>query len=145
MTVSEKNFIMFTIFVIVISSVLSPCTANSPIERLVDYISPVVTVNFMNNASHDVALMCDHKGYDNNLHILKTNATVTWKFRDLLFPLKWCYIYINEENQGVFWAYMVRFKCKQCMWSMKDDGLYFTGESSPAWTKYNMNVNGEYF
>ena len=65
-------------------------------------------------ASHDIALMYDHKGYHDGLRILKPSATKSWHFRDFLFPLKWCYAYIDDENQGVLWAYMVRFKCKTC-------------------------------
>ncbi|CAN1333853.1 hypothetical protein LINPERPRIM_LOCUS36194 [Linum perenne] len=50
---------------------------------------------------------------------------MAWKVRDVLFPLVWCYVEINDVEFGVFWGYMAKLRCfSHCDWRIRDEGMF---------------------
>ncbi|KAK1568987.1 hypothetical protein Q3G72_031283 [Acer saccharum] len=65
---------------------------------------PMVTVELRNNASHHVHVKCGVEEFKEEMMLLNAGDAISWEFREILFPLKWCYVHIDNDNQGVFWA-----------------------------------------
>ncbi|WRX18308.1 Plant self-incompatibility S1 - like 4 [Theobroma cacao] len=91
-------------------------------ETIRKEIFPRVTVSIQNEASHSVYLKCGFDRVDQNLRRLEPGQTTSWTFYEILFPLRWCYVHINNEIHGAFWAFTVALKCTHCTWSLRDDG-----------------------
>ncbi|MFQ6625164.1 hypothetical protein Gotur_004001, partial [Gossypium turneri] len=89
-------------------------------------IFPTVTVTLINEASHSVYLKCgfDEGGEYKGLQKMEPGDSITWSFVELIFPLRWCYVHIDEENYGAFWAFTVFLQCRDCKWIIRDDGAY---------------------
>lgn len=124
------QFFMFFFFIILISSSLSPSLP----AKTFNLFFPEVTVELRNNATHGVHVKC---GYE-KLNELNNADTMKWRFREILYPLKWCYARIDEDKEGVFWASHVRSQCSYCYWSIRDDGVYFYRENLRRWDKQRL-------
>ncbi|KAK0590177.1 hypothetical protein LWI29_023540 [Acer saccharum] len=64
----------------------------------------MVTVELRNNASHHVHVKCGVEEFKEEMMLLNAGDAISWEFREILFPLKWCYVHIDNDNQGFFWA-----------------------------------------
>ncbi|KAI9176524.1 hypothetical protein LWI28_003852 [Acer negundo] len=118
-----------------------PCLGepvNSFPQRMFNLLFPMVTVELRNNASHHVHVKCGVEKFKEEMMLLNAGDAISWEFREILFPLKWCYVHIDNDNQGVFWASHVRLQCTHCYWSIKDDGVYFYRQNLNKWINQRL-------
>ncbi|OMO77356.1 Plant self-incompatibility S1 [Corchorus capsularis] len=90
----------------------------------VETFFPRVTVTIQNEAGHKVYLKCGFEDSKQELERLEPGDKRSWSFREILFPLRWCYVHINNDNRGAFWAFNVQLQCTDCVWKITDDGAY---------------------
>ncbi|CAK9151275.1 unnamed protein product [Ilex paraguariensis] len=81
---------------------------------------PNVTVTVANDRDKDVFCMCKGSKFSDALHVLKAGERLSYVFTQIAFPMRWCYLYIDDNKQGFFWAYTVRSRCTMCFWSIKE-------------------------
>lgn len=98
---------------------------SSSSHGFVDNLFPHVTVTMQNAASKKVYYMCGFAGEKRELQALEVGEEKSWTFREVMFPLRWCYVHITEDIRGAFWASTVLLKCTLCRWQILDDGVYF--------------------
>uniref|UniRef100_A0A2C9U4C6 S-protein homolog n=1 Tax=Manihot esculenta TaxID=3983 RepID=A0A2C9U4C6_MANES len=141
--ISKQKFIFCTI--LVLSTMSAPSSAEkSIINKIIDFLMPLIEVRLTNNASYDIPFMCETKNYDQSLHILKSGQQISWSITDIMFPLSWCYLHLNDTNHGVFWIYQVRLGCNKCNWTIQDDGLFLLKDNNFK-EPHSLFINGEYF
>ncbi|KAJ0113319.1 hypothetical protein Patl1_01470 [Pistacia atlantica] len=97
----------------------------------------MVTVELRNEAKHPIYVKCGDPEVE-QLRMLTTGETISWEFREILFPLKWCYVYVKNDTQGVFWASHVRLQCTHCIWRIRNDGIYYYKPKLQEWIKRHL-------
>ncbi|TYI34365.1 hypothetical protein ES332_A03G003800v1 [Gossypium tomentosum] len=109
-------------------------------SAFLDNIFPTVTVTLINEASHSVYLKCgfDESGEYKGLQKMEPGDSITWSFVELIFPLRWCYIHIDEETYGAFWAFTVFLQCHDCQWIIRDDSAYHFNHYYDVWKKTRL-------
>lgn len=86
--------------------------------------------NALNNS---LVYMCSFEDSEyKSLKILEPGKERTWKFTQISFPLHWCYIYVNSQISGFFWAYGVRSRCTDCFWKI-DQYPYLYRDDRSRW------------
>ncbi|CAN1157380.1 hypothetical protein LINPERHAP2_LOCUS21530 [Linum perenne] len=104
---------------------------------------PLVNVTFINETPHDVLLMCNKEGFQDYLRTVHPGEVKYWTVRDIAFPLVWCYLHIDDKQQGVFWGYLPKYRCdRHCKWLMRDDGLYLVTQYEYQYIY--LNTKGEF-
>ncbi|KAK8690974.1 hypothetical protein V6N13_074495 [Hibiscus sabdariffa] len=99
---------------------------------------PKVNVSLKNEANHSVYLKCGFK--DQELQRLEPGEMRWWTFVEILFPLRWCYVHINNDIRGAFWAFTVFLKCANCTWSIRNDGAYHFNHNH-IWKKHKLYLD----
>ncbi|KAL8157494.1 hypothetical protein AgCh_002268 [Apium graveolens] len=87
--------------------------------RINNNLFPRVEVTLFNESEDKVLYMCsfgDEK--ERSLRVLEGGQQNSWNFTQFAFPLHWCYLYVNENRHGFFWAYGVRSRCIKCFWKV---------------------------
>ncbi|KAG8368361.1 hypothetical protein BUALT_Bualt15G0037500 [Buddleja alternifolia] len=80
---------------------------------------PEVEITLANDGSYPIWYMCQTGGRRDSLYALQPNSTFRFVFRQIAFPMRWCYLYYATPNSnGFFWAYTVRSRCTKCFWSI---------------------------
>uniref|UniRef100_A0A6N2KTM5 S-protein homolog n=1 Tax=Salix viminalis TaxID=40686 RepID=A0A6N2KTM5_SALVM len=112
---------------------------------VVDKLFQKITVNISNDADHDIQFMCGDGVHDKKLHTMKPGGYMSFRFHDIMFPLKWCYVYLGESKHGVFWAYAVKLRCIECIWSLRNDGIFLLGSDGEEPKSHELFLKGDYF
>lgn len=129
----------FFVFFNLLLSCLAPSSAEPSFgSKVLNFLFPVVTVKLTSNATHEVYVKCGAKQWKDQLQILMKGDSISWQFREILFPLKWCFVHIDKHNQGVFWAVNVKFQCTHCQWSINDNGVFLYREKLQEWEKHPL-------
>ncbi|KAM7269305.1 hypothetical protein ACFE04_024802 [Oxalis oulophora] len=126
--------ITIEIVILLLSSFLYVSSAKS----FMDTLFPTSEVTITNNANQTVQVTCDVKelemGDEHRLFLLHPEQATTFKIQQILFPLHWCYVRINKDLYGTFWAYTVRDNCGvSCKLSIRDDGVYVYNPAMQTW------------
>ncbi|XVF11093.1 hypothetical protein REPUB_Repub07fG0239800 [Reevesia pubescens] len=103
---------------------------------MIEEVFPKVRVAIKNEANHRVYLKCGFGNHD--LERLEPGQMKSWTFFEILFPRRWCYVHINNENRGAFWVFTVLLKCTDCKWSIRDDGAYHLNNYEKIWEKHKL-------
>ncbi|KAF9667928.1 hypothetical protein SADUNF_Sadunf15G0074100 [Salix dunnii] len=144
MTTTYKcNIANCAIFIIFLASFLAPSSSIS--IPLVDKLFQKITVNITNDADHDIQFMCGDGVHDKKLYTMKPGGYMSFRFHDIMFPLKWCYVYLGESKHGVFWAYAVKLRCIECIWSLRNDGIFLLGPDGEEPKSHESFLKGDYF
>ncbi|XWS49521.1 hypothetical protein CRYUN_Cryun12cG0010100 [Craigia yunnanensis] len=136
----KHNFISITLFSIQLLSFSIQSSAILPTfaERIKEKVFPRVTVAIRNEANHSVYLKCGFDHVNQDLRRIQPGEMKSWTFIEILFPLRWCYVHINNENRGAFWAFTVFLRCTDCTWSIRDDGVYNLNNDEKIWEKHKL-------
>ena len=86
--------------------------------RVAGNLFPKVEVTLYNESDDKVLYMCSFDENQRSLQVLGAGQQNSWNFTQFAFPLHWCYLYVNEERHGFFWAYGVRSRCIKCFWKV---------------------------
>lgn len=98
---------------------------------------PVIEVTLANDGEDPVLFMCKFTNKDNNLHVLGKGDIYRYNFTQIAFPMRWCYLYINEKTNGFFWAYNVRLRCTKCFWSINNFPYLYRSDRS-RWERQKL-------
>lgn len=142
-TNSMQNRTKFITLFIIVCSCIRPCHSaeQHPVSiprKIFNFFFPVVTVELRNNVTRHVHVKCGVEEWKDELLALESGESISWSFREILFPLKWCYVHVNDDVQGVFWASHVRLQCTDCHWIIQSDGVYFYRQNSRKWIKNRL-------
>jgi hypothetical protein len=118
----------FTILTVVFSLLFSPSSTYTIKDRLF----PTAEVILSNESGDNIYYMCNFNGSPKSFDLLPKGEKASWQFRQHLFPTRWCYLYLNDQKHGFFWAYTVRLKCKKCVWKITN-GPYIFRMRSKLW------------
>ncbi|CAN0842659.1 hypothetical protein LINGRAHAP2_LOCUS3649 [Linum grandiflorum] len=103
----------------------------------------MVNVTFINECNYTVNLVCNAEEVRDKVIVLRPRAEVSWKVRDVLFPLVWCYLEINKDLWGLFWGYQAKMRCfRHCDWRIRDDGLWLISNNGHEKDFIYLNSNG---
>ncbi|CAN0842665.1 hypothetical protein LINGRAHAP2_LOCUS3650 [Linum grandiflorum] len=72
--------------------------------------------------------------------MLGPGEEISWAVRDVLFPLVWCYVEINNDEWGIFWGYQAKLRCySHCNWMIRDDGIWLKRRryEDKVWLNHN--------
>ncbi|KAI8527702.1 hypothetical protein RHMOL_Rhmol12G0095400 [Rhododendron molle] len=118
----------FAILTIALSLFFSPSSA----KTLKDRLFPTIEVTLSNESGNNIYHLCNFNSSQKSFNLLPKGEKVSWQFRQHLFPTRWCYLYLNDEKHGFFWAYTVRLKCKECAWRITN-GPYIYRRRDKIW------------
>jgi hypothetical protein len=142
-TACKCNIAKCAIFIIFLTSYLEPSSSLS--ISLVDKLFQKITVTISNDADHEIQYMCGDGEHDKKLHSMKPGEYMSFEFHDIMFPLKWCYVYLGESKHGVFWAYAVKLRCTECTWSLRNDGVFLLAPDGKESSSHELFLKGDYF
>ncbi|EPS57159.1 hypothetical protein M569_17662, partial [Genlisea aurea] len=100
-------------------------------------VMPEVEVTLANDGSSGVLFMCQRTSKSDSLYTLLPNSTYRFSFTHLAFPMRWCFLYINPEAYGFFWAYTVRSRCTKCFWSITKHASLYRGDKG-RWERQKL-------
>ncbi|GKU95805.1 hypothetical protein SLEP1_g9122 [Rubroshorea leprosula] len=135
---ATKNMITFFFAILFLWSFVTPSAARNPpafAEKVMHFFFPNITVALRNDCERDVFYSCKFKDSEGHLTALQPNGTKSWTFKEILFPLRWCYVSTGKNVYGVFWTYSVRLKCTYCNFSLRKDGVYLYIKDKREWEK----------
>lgn len=141
----KRSFISLTLFSIQLLSfsIQSSAAGQQPTfaETIRQKVFPKVTVTMKNEANHSVYLKCGFDRDHNNqeLQKLQRGEIRSWSFFEIMFPLRWCYVHISNNNRGVFWVFTVFLQCTKCSWTIRDDGVYHLNIKE-IWEKHKLYI-----
>ncbi|GLT91261.1 hypothetical protein SLE2022_091570 [Rubroshorea leprosula] len=138
--ITKKNGIIQALVIPSILLFFSFLPSASPkpsiINSIINNIFPQWTVSLKNDVSHGpVYFTCAFEGSDKTVQRLEAGQTMSWTVREILFPMRWCYVDINNNLRGAFWVFRVTLKCFNCSWSIRNDGVYYFNELERRWEK----------
>ncbi|EPS69551.1 hypothetical protein M569_05216 [Genlisea aurea] len=100
-------------------------------------IMPEVEVTIANDGASPVLFMCQLTDKSDSLYTLKSNVTYIFHFTQIAFPMRWCFLYINPNTHGFFWAYTVRSRCTKCFWSVTKHVSLYRGDKG-RWERQKL-------
>ncbi|GAA0148693.1 hypothetical protein LIER_08067 [Lithospermum erythrorhizon] len=107
-------------------------------------VFPRVGVVLANEDDQSVYYMCQKYkdvvlANNDTLHVLKPNDAFEFSIFHVAYPRRWCYMYINKDTNGFFWAYSVRKKCgRNCYFGVKNRFLYMYREDRKRWERQQL-------
>lgn len=110
---------------------------NGALEFVKTRLFPVIEVTLANDGEDPVLFMCKFTSKDNNLHVLGKGDIYRYNFTQIAFPMRWCYLYVNEKTNGFFWAYNVRLRCTKCFWSINNFPYLYRSDRS-RWERQKL-------
>lgn len=98
---------------------------------------PTIEVTLANDGDYPVFFMCKFTDKDNYLHTLEKGEIYRYNFTQIAFPMRWCYLYINQKSHGFFWAYNIRLRCTKCFWSIANYPYLYRSDRS-RWERQKL-------
>ncbi|KAG8368424.1 hypothetical protein BUALT_Bualt15G0044000 [Buddleja alternifolia] len=98
---------------------------------------PEVEITLANDGSYPIWYMCQTGGRRDSLYALQPNSTFRFVFRQIAFPMRWCYLYATPNSNGFFWAYTVRSRCTKCFWSINKYPSLYRGDKG-RWERQKL-------
>lgn len=89
-------------------------------QSIRDFFFPTIEITIFNDGADSVYYMCKFTKNDTGLHELRPREKFIYNFTQIAFPMRWCYLYINDKMNGFFWSYSVRLRCTKCFWSISN-------------------------
>lgn len=83
------------------------------------YFFPIIEITLFNEGEHDILYTCNLTPNATGLYVLRRGDKFSYSFTQVAFPMRWCYLYINDQMNGFFWSYNVRLRCTKCFWSIR--------------------------
>ncbi|CAL9223094.1 unnamed protein product, partial [Arabidopsis halleri] len=128
---SKKNLIstFSSIFTIRIVMIYVTCYETFQQDGEPFSIRPLTTITVRNNNDYLLGIHCKSEDDDLGFHILKKGELYGWKFHVNLrnSTLFFCGFSQGQDNKGVFDIYRAKrdfYRCRNCTWDAKKDGLY---------------------
>lgn len=132
------NVIITTITLLsLITSFVPGAESFNIITKPLDQIFPKIEVTLSNDGTDKILYMCQWTDTEDSLNELLPGATYRFKFTQIGFPMRWCYLYINPTSHGFFWVYTVRARCTNCFWSINKHPFLYRGDRS-RWERQKL-------
>ncbi|KAF5735050.1 hypothetical protein HS088_TW15G00549 [Tripterygium wilfordii] len=132
--VNLKMFLILSMFLLLLAPSTADALSASLAKSLQDWF-PRKGVIIRNDATHNVILKCDAKEFDMKIKLLPPGTEERFEFLEIIFPLRWCYVQIDDKIHGLFWAYATKLKCNTaCSWSIRDTGIFMYNDDMRSWT-----------
>ncbi|KAL3621129.1 hypothetical protein CASFOL_036041 [Castilleja foliolosa] len=102
-----------------------------------NFLFPDVEITLANDGLYPVWYMCQMTDKSDSLYELAPNVTYRFSLKQAAFPMRWCFLYINPNKHGFFWAFTVRSKCTKCFWSINKHPSLYRGDKG-RWERQKL-------